>query len=107
MTEHPAELQILDGSLQLGNVVAYRRKRGIVAFSARQFKQLAAVREPLAQLRQCDDNVVELLFLAPQVLRALRIVPDVRVLELARNNVEPFALHIEVKDTSEAAPCGL
>jgi hypothetical protein len=36
----------------------------------------------------------------------LRIVPDIRILELARDDFEALAFRFEVKDTSEAAPSG-
>jgi len=47
-----------------------------------------------------------LFFFAAEILRALRIVPDVRIFELAGDDFEAFVLRFEVKDTSEAVPSG-
>jgi len=58
------------------------------------------------QARQRVNDAVELLFLLAELLRALRVVPDFRVFELSIDGGEPRRLQIEVKDTSEAAPCG-
>jgi hypothetical protein len=51
-------------------------------------------------------DAVELLLLLAELLRARRVVPDLRILELAVYRREPRFLGVEVKDTSEAAPCG-
>ena len=43
--------------------------------------------------------LLELRALLAELLRALRIVPDVRVFELARHFFEALGLRVEVKDT--------
>jgi hypothetical protein len=57
-------------------------------------------------LRQRADDLIELFLLPAEILRPLRIAPDVRVFELARDDFEAFALRFEVKDTSGAASSG-
>ena len=101
--EHPTKFEIFDRPLELRDVVANRDERRVVALGAREIEKLAAVVEPRAQLRQRDDDLIELLLLAAKLLRAFRIAPDVGILELAGDGVEALALLIEVKDTSEAA----
>jgi len=51
-------------------------------------------------------HAVELFLLLAKLLRALRIVPDLRILELAVYRGEPRRLDVEVKDTSGASRCG-
>jgi len=57
-------------------------------------------------LGQRADDLIELLLFPAEVLRALRIIPDVRILELAGDDFEALALRFEVKDTSAAVPFG-
>jgi len=46
------------------------------------------------------DHVFEQLLFAPQLLGPLRLVPDLRVLELFANLRESIDFYIDVKDTS-------
>jgi hypothetical protein len=46
------------------------------------------------------DNVLQQLLFAPEFLRALRLVPDLRVLELFTDLRQSIDLYIDVKDTS-------
>jgi hypothetical protein len=48
------------------------------------------------------DDVFERLLFAAEILRALRVFPDFRILERAIDLVQPVRLGIEVKDTSAA-----
>jgi hypothetical protein len=54
---------------------------------------------------RADDGVEGLLLLA-ELLGALRVLPQLRVLELAVQRFEPVLLRFEVKDTSAARPSG-
>jgi hypothetical protein len=51
------------------------------------------------------DDFLELCALLAELLRALRIVPDARLLELARYFLKPFVLVVVIKDTSSRNPC--
>jgi len=46
------------------------------------------------------DHVFEQLLFASEFLRTLRLVPDLRVLELLADLRQPIDLYIDVKDTS-------
>jgi hypothetical protein len=50
-------------------------------------------------------DAVELLLLLAERLRALLVVPDLRILELLLDLGQAYRLLLEVKDTSEAGPC--
>jgi hypothetical protein len=104
--EHPAELEIRHRPLELRDVGLDGEQRCVVGFRAREVVELAAVVEPLGESGQDMDDAVELLLLLAEVLRALRIVPDLRILELAVDRGEARRLDVEVKDTSEAARRG-
>jgi len=104
MVEHPPELEPADGLLDAGDVVAHGDERRIVALGARQLEQLAAVREIAVDVAKRADDRLERLLLPAERLRALGIVPDLGVLELALDLGQPRRLDLEVKDTSGAGP---
>jgi len=98
--EHPAELQVADRAIELGHVGGDRRERLLVGLGSSQFEKLRAVPEPLAEARQRSDDLIELLFLSSEILRALRLAPDARIFQLFRYRGESLRLGVEVKDTS-------
>jgi hypothetical protein len=104
--EHPPEFEVGDGALELRDVGLDREQRGVVGLGAREIVELAAIVESGLQSGQRMDDAVELLLLLPELLRPLRVVPDLRILELAVDGREPRRPHIEVKDTSEAERYG-
>jgi hypothetical protein len=67
---------------------------------ARELMELTGLVERLGNAIQRRDDAFELGALAAQVLRALRIRPDFRILELAVDLLETLALRVIVKDTS-------
>ena len=75
-------------------------RSSVVVFGARHGKQVAGVAQPLIELLQCADDGLELLALAAQVLSALRIVPDSRILAELDDFGQTIAFGFEVKDTS-------
>src|SRR5690606_33632054 len=100
------ELEVLDGLREPRDVVADRGERGVVAVRAREFEQLAAVGEPLSEVGERRDDAFERLLLAPELLRLLRIAPDLRVLERAADFLQRLRLQVEVKGTSASRPSG-
>jgi hypothetical protein len=102
VVKHAPELEIGDAPLDAADVAFDGAQRGVVGFGARELVELLAVVELAPQLGQCQDDTVELLLLLAELLRARRIVPDLRVLELAIDGGETCALDVEVKDTSAA-----
>jgi hypothetical protein len=83
MTEHPPELERLDRLAQRFDIAGDRREGRVVAFGARELEKLDAVGKSAVERRQRADDAIERLLLLAELLRALGIVPDVRVLELA------------------------
>jgi hypothetical protein len=51
------------------------------------------------------DHVIEQFLLAAELLRALGVVPDAGVFELAAYFGEPLRFRVDVKETSAARPC--
>jgi hypothetical protein len=105
MGEHPAELHVAHAFVERGDVFGDGFERRVVGIAARELEQLGAVADAGIEPDQRDDDVVERLLLLAELLRALRIVPDLRVLELARNLRQPRRLGVEVKDTSAGPRC--
>jgi hypothetical protein len=97
--EHPLELERLDALRELLDVGDDRVRGALVVLRDRELEQLAGFADAALQRFELVDDLREACALAPEVLRALRVVPDVRVLELAGDFLQPLALGIEVKDT--------
>ena len=76
-----------------------RRDRAFVVLADRKIQQIAGFAERVGQRADAADDALEIRALLAELLRALRVVPDVRVFELARDFFEALGLHIEVKDT--------
>jgi hypothetical protein len=97
--EHALELERLDPARELLRVRDDRVRGALVVFGDRELEQLAGLDDAGLQPLELVDDLRETRALAPELLRALRVVPDVRVLELAGDFLEPFALGIDVKGT--------
>jgi hypothetical protein len=79
-------------------------KRRVVTFRAGQIEQLFRIRQAAVDAAdRADDGLERLLFLA-QLLRALRVLPQLGVFELPVQRREARLLGVEVKDTSAAPP---
>jgi len=79
-------------------------KRRVVPVRARELEQLPRVGQAAIDAAEGADDGLERLFLLAELLRALRVVPQPGVLELAVQRREPAFLGLEVKDTSAARP---
>jgi hypothetical protein len=97
--EHALELELLDFRREVVDVGGNRRDRALVVLADRQIQQVAGLAERTGQRADAADDAIEVRALLAELLRALRVVPDVRVFELARDFFEAFGLRIEVKDT--------
>ena len=89
-------LDRLDRVLALGD-------GGLVALHLAEFDQRRGVLEILLELLDRGDGLVELLTLAHDLLRGLRIVPEVGVLGRGVQLREAFIDGVPVKDASSAA----
>jgi hypothetical protein len=105
MMEHPPELDLGHRVLEPRDVVDDRSDRRVVALGARDRVEIPAVVEAALDAGECVDDAVERLLLAAELLRPRRVVPDLRILELALDRGKPRRLQIEVKDTSGAGSC--
>jgi len=71
----------------------------------RQFEKLAGIRQAGFERIQRDDDLLESRALLAQRLRAIRFVPDVRLLQFALNLGQALRLGIVVKDTPSTLQC--
>jgi hypothetical protein len=78
--------------------------RVLVVLALGEVKQFAGTHQPFGQVADAIDGLVEIGAFAPQRLRALRVVPDVRILEFAFYFLKPFVLAVVVKETPSAHP---
>jgi hypothetical protein len=103
--EHAPELEIGNALCEPRRIGLDGQQRVVVGLLPRERVELAAVIDAALKRAQRVDDAVERLLLLAELLRARRVVPDLRILELAVYGGEPRLLGVEVKDTSEAAPC--
>jgi hypothetical protein len=79
--------------------------RGVlVVLAFGQVQQFAGAAQSLGQLADAVDGLVEQRTLAPQGLRPLGVVPDVRVFQFAFYFLQALALGVVVKETPSAHP---
>jgi hypothetical protein len=79
--EHPPELPLLDLGREAGGVALDRLQRRVVTFVAGELEELLRVAQAPVDGGQAADDGVELLLLLAELLGALRIVPDLGILE--------------------------
>jgi hypothetical protein len=79
-------------------------ERGVIPLGTGEVEQLFGVRNAAADALQRADQGLQLLFLLAQLLRALRVVPQLGILELPVQRLQALFLGLEVKDTSAARP---
>jgi len=104
ITEHPAEFHLFDALGQRGGIGFAGEQRVFVVFVAGQIVQILGIAQVFIECDQRRDDTVQQLFLATQALRALRIVPDLRIFEFLVDFDQAGLLDIEVKDTPVARP---
>src|SRR4029079_8555788 len=105
VVEHAPELELGDRRLELGGVGLDAEQAVDVAFLLRHLVQLAVVGEVRGEVVDRRDDRVERALLATELLGALRLVPDVRVLEGGVDLVQPQRFAVVVKDTPGGRPC--
>ena len=81
------------------DVVRNGRDRAFVVLADSQIEQIGRLAERIGQRADAADDAIEIRALLAELLRALRVVPDVGAFELARDFLEALGLRIEVKDT--------
>jgi hypothetical protein len=74
-----------------------------IVFLDGEIEKLRGVAQAGAEAIETADQRVELRALTPELLRLFGSIPDARILELARNFVEPIPLAIVLKDTPVAS----
>jgi len=102
--EHAPEFQALDTRLEAPQIAFHFgcRRRVILLDGKRQ--QLVCIAETIRDFVKPDDDLLQPCPLLAECLRALGLVPDVRLFQLALNLGQPFRLLIVVKDTSSTRP---
>ena len=101
---HPAEFELLDVGLEEGGVIGDGGQAVHVGIGLGHLEELGVVRQAAGEPVERDDDVVERLLLAPELLGLLGIVPDRRILERGVDGPQAFGFGIVVKDTSGDRP---
>jgi hypothetical protein len=87
---------------QLAGVLLDAFQRRVVVLGAAELQELLGVLQAAVDRRDRLDGRLQALLLAPELLRAFRVGPDLRVLELPVDLYEAELLAVEVKGTSSA-----
>jgi hypothetical protein len=106
MREHPAKLEVFDRALEVCRILVHAFQRRFVVLVARDLEKLLRVAHAVSELFQRADDAFERFSFLAEVLRALRLVPDVGVFGEACDFAQAQFLPIEVKDTSAARARG-
>ena len=102
--EHAPEFEALDARLEAPQVALHFGCGRRVVFLDGKRQQLVCIAETVRDLVEPDDDLLQPRPLLAESLRALGIVPDVRLFKFAPNLGQPFRLLIVVKDTSSTRP---
>jgi hypothetical protein len=93
--------------LQLDYVGGYAADSRVIVLGSRKLEKLRRVGEADADAAERGDDRFQLLLFLAELLGALRVVPELRVFELAVQRREARLLRFEVKDTSAARPTAI
>jgi hypothetical protein len=83
-------------------VLLHALERRLVVLRLAELEQLVGVGEAAVDPGDRFDGGLQILLFAPQLLGALRVGPDLRVLEQLVDLYEALFLRVEVKGTSSA-----
>ena len=97
--EHALELEARDLAFDPVHVLLDRAHHGLVRVGLGQLEQFAGLVQADAQAVEGADHCLELGAFAAQFLRALRLVPDGGVFELAQDFGQALGAALVVKDT--------
>jgi len=92
--------------LEAARVLLHAEQRRLVVLGPAELEELAGVRQPARDRLERLDGGFQALLLAPELLGALGIGPDLRVLELLVDLYEARLPALEVKGTSSAPRTG-
>jgi hypothetical protein len=97
--EHALELDLLDVRGESVEVGGNRLGGAVVLLGFSQVEQFAGPGQAVAERANTVDDPIERSALLAELLRPLRVVPNVWVLELPGYFLETLALGVVVKDT--------
>ena len=99
LVEHAPEFKLGDHRLKLLRVDFDAQQAGLVTVGLRHVVELDVVAQVAGQVVDGLDHGFQRAFLATEFLRALGLVPDLRVLERGVDFVESQGFPVVVKDT--------
>jgi hypothetical protein len=102
IVEHALELELVHVLLQPGGVLRNALQRRLVLLRQAELQQFVSVGETARDGTERLHRGFEVLLLAPELLGALRVGPDLRVLQRLEDFYEPRLLAVVVKGTSSA-----
>ena len=94
------ERQTIDVSLDL-------QCRPSVRLVGGQFEKLRRIAQGALEAVQAADDLLELGAFLPELLSAIRVVPNAGLLELALYFLKPLVFGVVIKDTSSKSRCAL
>jgi hypothetical protein len=101
------ELELFDHRGEAGDVPFDLTGSSGIGLVGCQIEQFPSVAQTARESVQIADDAFEIGPFPSKFLRALRLVPDSRLLEFARYLLESLVLAIVIKDTSSGNRCDL
>ena len=93
------EFELVDFLAEFLDILGDRNRGAFVAFGDGEVEQIAGFAQAVGQAADAADDAIELRAFLAQILRALRVVPDVGAFEFASDFFETFGLCLVVKET--------
>jgi hypothetical protein len=103
--EHSLELESLDVGGELCRIPLDLGGGAGIGLFGRHIQELACVAQTAAQAIEIVDDFLELRALLAELLRPLRILPNIRLLELPGDFLQALVLVVVIKDTSSRTAC--
>jgi hypothetical protein len=99
------KLETVDALGELAEIGRNLTDRLAVVLFLGELQELAGIRQAASQCIEGGNDFFERRPFLAERLRALRLVPDVRLLELALDFLQPLRLGVVVKDTPSTQRC--
>jgi hypothetical protein len=105
--EHALEFQLLDLEGQSLGVRLDSLDGVRIGLGRGQIQELGGIGQGAREPIETADDLLELGAFLAQFLRAVRVIPNTRLLELALYFLQPLVLVVVIKDTSSKSRCAL
>jgi hypothetical protein len=105
--KHALEFELFDLQRQTIDVILDFLGRPSIRFVGGEFQEFRRIAQGTFEPIQAANDLLELGTLLPELLSAIRVVPNAGLLELALYFLKPLVFVVVIKDTSSKSRCAL